>query len=109
MKRHLAIPAVGILLLVASGCASTASMEALNSRITALEDRVGKIEKAAPSLEAQANKANDAAVRSEAAAKKAEDAAVRAESAQKAAEDAQKKAETAEQKAAKQFQLMQKK
>ncbi len=106
MRRGLTVSAVGIMFLLASGCAST---EALNSRISALEDRVGKLEKATPSLEAQAAKANDAAVRAEAAAKKAEEAAVKSEAAEKAAAGAEKKAETAEKKTTKEFELMQKK
>jgi hypothetical protein len=109
MKGRLSVAAVGFILLFTYGCAST---DALNSRISALEDRVGKLEKAgtpSPSLEAQVNKANEAAARAEAAATKAEEAAVKSEAAQKAAASAEKKAETAEKKSAKEFELMQKK
>ena len=110
MKRLMASFAVGIVLLFAYGCAST---ETLNSRITALEDRVGKIEQAqkveAPSLEADVKKSNDAAVRAEAAAKKAEEAVTKAEAAEKAAVSAEQKAETAAKKTTKGFELMQKK
>ncbi len=98
-KRLLALSAVGIVLLFAYGCASTSS-------VSALEERVGKLEQAqkagTPSLEADVKKADDAAVRAEAAAQKAEDAAGKAEA-------AEKKAETAAQKAGKEFELMQKK
>jgi hypothetical protein len=110
MKRLMALFAVSMVLMFAYGCAST---EAINSRITALEDRVGKLEQAqkadTASLEADVKKANDAAFRAEAAAKKAEDAAVKAEAAEKAAVGAEQKAETAAKKSAKGFELMQKK
>jgi len=110
MKRLMGVFAVGVVLLFAYGCAST---EALNSRITALEDRVGKLEQTQKadmtSLEADVKKASDAAFRSEAAAKKAEDAMVKAEAAEKAAVGAEQKAETAAKKSAKGFELMQKK
>lgn len=110
MKRLLAVSAFGIVLLFAYGCASTKAVE---SRISALEDRVGKLEQAqkagTTSLEADVKKADDAAVRAEAAAKKAEEAAGKAETAEKAAAGAEKNAETAAQKAAKGFELMQKK
>jgi hypothetical protein len=110
MKKLFAVFAMGFVLLFAYGCAST---ETINSRISALEDRVGKLEQAqkagTPSLEADVKKADEAAVRAEAAAKKAEEAVAKAEAAEKAAAGAEKKAETAAQKAAKEFELMQKK
>ena len=110
MKKHWAVFVAGFVLMSFYGCAST---DALNSRITALEDRVGKLEQAqkadTASLENNLKKVNDAADRADAAAKKAEEAAIKSESAGKAAEGAQEKAQAAAQKSEKAFELMQKK
>ncbi len=110
MKKFVVVPAMGFVLMLAYGCAST---EAINSRITALEDRMGKLEQAQkagmPSLEADVKKADDAAARAEAAALKADQAATRAEGAATRAEAAEKAAVAAEKKGAKEFELMKKK
>jgi outer membrane murein-binding lipoprotein Lpp len=110
MKKLFAVFAIGFVLLFAYGCAST---EAISSRVTALEDKVGQLEQAQkagmPSLEADVKKADDAAARAEAAARKADEAAVKAEGAATRAEAAEKAAVAAEKKGAKAFELMQKK
>jgi Asp-tRNA(Asn)/Glu-tRNA(Gln) amidotransferase C subunit len=110
MKKHWAVLVAAFVLTSLYGCAST---DALNSRITALEDRVGKLEQVqkvdTASLENDLKKVNDAADRADAAAKKAEDAAIKSESAEKAASGAQEKAQAAAQKSEKIFELIQKK
>ncbi len=109
MRTSFVVPAIAALLFT-YGCAST---EAINSRITALEDRVGKLEQAqtasTAALEGDVKKANDAALRAEAAATKADAAATKAEAAATAAAASETKSETAAKKAAKGFELMQKK
>lgn len=102
---------VPVFFIIASyGCVSTTD---LNTRVTPLEERMGKLEQAqkagSVSLDADVKKVEDAAARAESAAKKAEESAVKAEAAEKAAVSAADKAETAERKSAKQFELMQKK
>jgi hypothetical protein len=110
MKKLFAVFAMGFVLMFAYGCAST---EAINSRITALEDKVGKLEQAqkagTPSLDADVKKADDAAARAEAAATKADEAVAKAEGAATKAEAAEKAAVAAEKKGSKEFELMKKK
>ncbi len=123
MKKLVTVFAAGFILTLGFGCATK---EYVDSRYSPLEERIGKLEKAAasaPSVESQIKKADDAAMRAEAAAKKAEEAEAKAgqaqtkaeqaeakaEAAEKAAMDSEKKAETAAQKSGKHFELMQKK
>jgi len=85
MRKTVLIIVVGIALLFAY---AFWRMEALNSRVSRLDDQVGNLVKAAPSYEAAVNQARDAAARAESAAANAM---------------------TAEKRSAKEFELMQKK
>jgi hypothetical protein len=107
MKKLLAVFAAGLILTLGFGCATK---EFVDSRVATLEERIGKLEKAgAASHDADVKKAEEAAMRAETAAKKAEEAEAKAETAEKAAMASEKKSETAAEKAAKAFELTQKK
>jgi len=110
IAKFLTVLAPVFFIIAAYGCVSTTD---LNTRVTPLEERMGRLEQAqkagSVSLDADVKKAEDAAARAEAAATKADDSAVKAEAAANKAMSAADKAETAEKKSAKQFELMQKK
>lgn len=110
MKKLIATVVAGTALMATIGCVSTKDF---NARMSSLEDRVGMLEQAQKArtganeadmkkIEDAANHANDAAIQAEAAAKKAEEYAEKSATAEKAASGSEKKA-------AKEFELMQKK
>jgi outer membrane murein-binding lipoprotein Lpp len=103
--RAMTMAGIGLATVLMTGCAT----ESIKPQVDALGDRMTKVESRLSELERKADAQASQAPAVKADAQRAEDAARRAEASATAAEDAAKRSEASAAKAAKAFELKQRK